>query len=387
MTSLTRVPGKRAQGTPARGSAERRGRTRGPEGCAQAGEGDRGVAEGDEIPGGGDRTPAHGDGTTRTATSRTTTLRRGLLVTASWLVVLAVTWLVPDVPDLSPLAGRTAFLAVLGGVVLAVSVWLALALSVPGAAARLLHWSWWYVAVAAWFVIWEVTTAKTGWLRAPHFAPPETLLSDFWEDRGLLWGSFWASTRLLLVGFAVGAVSGFFTGLAMGWSRVANYWIHPVLQSIGPVPAGTLLPLVFVVIPTPQLGSIFMIAFGVWFPMAVLTRAGIASVARGYFDVAQTLGAKGRFLVWRVAIPGALPSIFTGLFMGLGASLGALALAELLGVRSGLGWYISWVKGWADYPKMYVAILIMVLLCRTLIVLLFRVRNSVLSWEKDLVRW
>ncbi len=386
MTSLTRVPGRRATGTPARGSADRQDGAGGPESHAPAAQDGSSVAEGHGPSAEGDEVPGDG-GATRTATPRPTTLRRGLLVVASWIVVLAVTWRVPDVPDLSPLAGRTAFLAVLGGVVLVVSVWLALALSVAGAATRLRHWSWWYVAVAAWFVVWEVTTAKTGWLHAPHFAPPETLLSDFWEDRSLLWGSFWASTRLLLVGFAVGAVSGFFTGLAMGWSKVANYWIHPVLQSIGPVPAGTLLPLVFVIVPTPQLGSIFMIAFGVWFPMAVLTRAGIASVARGYFDVAPTLGAKARFLVWRVAIPGALPSIFTGLFMGLGASLGALALAELLGVRSGLGWYISWVKGWADYPKMYVAILIMVLLCRTLIVLLFRVRNAVLSWEKDLVRW
>ncbi|MFF2269115.1 ABC transporter permease [Cellulosimicrobium cellulans] len=311
-------------------------------------------------------------------------LARGALVVGSWAVVLAVTVLVPDSLAVS---GRGPWTVVLVVVLAILAAWVVVATRNARAAARLEYWSWWYVAGAVWFVVWEVTTAKTGWLVEPHFAAPEVLLADFWEDRALLWTSFWSSTRLLLIGFAVGAVSGFFTGLAMGWSRIANYWIHPVLQSIGPVPAGTLLPLVFVIIPTAELGSVFMIAFGVWFPMAVLTRAGIASVARGYFDVAQTLGASSRFLVWRVAIPGALPSIFTGLFMGLGASLGALALAELLGVRSGLGWYIQWVKGWADYPKMYVAILIMVLLCRTLIVLLFRIRNRVLSWEKDLVRW
>lgn len=306
------------------------------------------------------------------------------LVVAAWSVTLVVTAAVPDVREY---AARGAWLVVLAAVVVVVVGWALVGLRVPRAGQRLRYWSWWYVAVALWFLVWEVTTAKTGRLVEPHFAPPEALLADAWEDRTLLWSSFWASTRLLLVGFAVGALSGFFTGLAMGWSKVAHYWIHPVLQSIGPVPAGTLLPLVFVILPTPHLGSVFMIAFGVWFPVAVLTRAGIASVARGYFDVAQTLGASSRFLVWRVAIPGALPSIFTGLFMGLGASLGALALAELLGVKSGLGWYIQWVKGWADYPKMYVAILIMVLFCRTLIVVLFRIRNRVLSWEKDLVRW
>lgn len=308
----------------------------------------------------------------------------GAAVVGSWAAVFAVSALLPSAYDGAATGGYAAFLGV---VVVAALVWAVVALRTPRAAAALRHRAPWAVAVAAWFVFWEVSTTKTGWLRLPHFAAPQILVDAFWADRGLLWASFLSSTWLLAIGFAIGAASGFGTGLIMGWNQHANYWIHPVLQTIGPVPAGALLPLVFVILPSIFSGSVFMVAFGVWFPMAVLTRAGIAAVPRGLFDVAQTLGASRRFLVWRVAVPGALPSIFTGLFMGLGASLGALALAELLGVKNGLGWYIQWAKGWAAYPKMYVAIVVMVLFCRTLMALLFRVRNAVLSWEKDLVRW
>nr|WP_269781590.1 ABC transporter permease subunit [Nocardia bovistercoris] len=213
------------------------------------------------------------------------------------------------------------------------------------------------------------------------------MLLVFYEEAGILASSTWHSLVLLLIGFGIGAVAGLSTGIAMGWSKLASYWGNPVLQTAGPVPAATLLPVVLVLFPTTYSGSIFMVAFGVWFPVAVLTRAGIAGVGRGYFDVAQTLGASRNFLIWRVAVPGALPSIFTGLFMGLGASLGALAVAELLGVKNGLGWYIQWTKGWAAYPRMYAAIVLMVVVCRTLMLVLFRIRNRVLIWEKDLVRW
>lgn len=255
------------------------------------------------------------------------------------------------------------------------------------AALRLRYRTPWIGLIGVWMLVWEFGTAKTGLLRPPHFASPQQMLLVFYTDAEILAASTWHSLVLLLTGFVIGSVAGVSTGIAMGWSKIASYWGNPVLQTAGPVPAGTLLPVVLVLFPSTYSGSVFMVAFGVWFPVAVLTRAGIAGVPRGYFDVAQTLGASKRFLIWRVAVPGALPSIFTGLFMGLGASLGALAVAELLGVDNGLGWYIQWTKGWAAYPRMYAAIIIMVVVCRTLMLVLFRVRNRVLIWEKDLVRW
>jgi NitT/TauT family transport system permease protein len=173
----------------------------------------------------------------------------------------------------------------------------------------------------------------------------------------------------------------------MGWSKAVNYWLHPLLRVIGPVPATAWLPVVFVVFPTSFSASIFILALATWFPVAILTWSGVAGVSRSYYDVARTLGASNRFLVWKVAVPAALPSVFVGLFMGLGNSFVTLLVAEMLGVKAGLGWYIQWVQGWAAYPKMYAALIIMAVLFSGLISLLFRVRNRVLAWQKGVIRW
>ncbi|MQY25775.1 ABC transporter permease [Nocardia aurantia] len=303
---------------------------------------------------------------------------------ALWVLDAVATLAVPDsLHAAAPLAAGLLWTAV--AVVL--SAWAMHGRRQRASALRLRHWTPWLTVLAVWILVWECSTAKSGWLQPPYFASPQHMLLVFYEDAGILASSTWHSLLLLLIGFGIGALAGLGTGIALGWSRLASYWGHPVLQTLGPVPPATLLPLVLVLFPTSYSGSVFMVAFGVWFPVSVLTRAGIAGVPRGYFDVAQTLGATPRFLIWRVAVPGALPSIFTGLFMGLGASLGALAVAELLGVKNGLGWYIQWTKGWAAYPRMYAAITIMIVVCRTLMVILFRIRNRVLAWEKDLVRW
>jgi NitT/TauT family transport system permease protein len=193
--------------------------------------------------------------------------------------------------------------------------------------------------------------------------------------------------RLLAGGYLIGAAVGFSAGVAIGWSRAIGYWIHPILRFVGPLPATAWLPLAFFVFPSSRSASTFLIALATGFPVTVLTWSGVAGVSSAYYDIARTLGASQRFLIFKVAIPAAMPYVFVGLFMGLGNSFAVLVVAEMLGVKSGLGWYLQWAQGWAAYANMYAALFIMALLCSGLITLLFRLRDRLLSWQKGLVRW
>ena len=111
----------------------------------------------------------------------------------------------------------------------------------------------------------------------------------------------------------------------------------------------------------------------------------IARLAK--WDVARTLGAGPRYLIFRVAIPAAMPSIFIGLFMGLGTSFLTLIVAETVGVKAGLGWYISWAQGWAEYGKVYAALVIMAVFFSSIMTLLFKVRDRILVWQKGTIKW
>ena len=245
----------------------------------------------------------------------------------------------------------------------------------------------WLIALALFLAAWEAVTAKLGLLPLPFFPPPQAILEVVIDDRARLLAGVFASFRLLATGYFLGAAVGFVTGVAIGWSQRAGYWIHPVLRFIGPLPATAWLPLAFFVFPSSFSASIFLIALATGFPVTVLTWSGIAGVNRAYYDIARTLGASQRFLVLKVAIPAAMPHVFVGLFMGLGNSFAVLVVAEMLGVKAGLGWYLQWAQGWAAYANMYAALLIMAFLCSGLITMLFRLRDRLLSWQKGLVRW
>lgn len=245
----------------------------------------------------------------------------------------------------------------------------------------------WLLALGLFLTIWELATAKLAWLPLPFFPPPQSIVEVYTDDFPKLFDSIVASVKLQLGGYAIGGVIGFITGVSIGWSRSAGYWIHPILRFIGPLPATAWLPIAFFTFPSSWSASTFLIALATGFPVTVLTWSGVASVSNAYYDVARTLGAKPSFLVLKVAIPAALPHVFVGLFMGLGSSFAVLVVAEMIGVKAGLGWYLQWAQGWAAYANMYAALIVMSLLCSGAITLLFKVRDHFLTWQKDTVKW
>jgi len=310
---------------------------------------------------------------------------QGLLAAAFWLATALLVVYAPNASRSWPMTQGLANLCLIvtGLIVLAVILrrW-----SRP-LAVRTARLGPWLIALPLLLSVWELLTAKLAWLPVPFFAPPQALLDVYVDDWRRLADSLFHSAILLGSGVALGALTGFIAGVAIGWSRSIGYWLHPVLRILGPVPSTALLPLCFFLFPSSWSASVFLIALATWFPVTVLTWSGVASVDKAYYDVARTLGANQRFLIFKVAIPAALPHVFVGLFMGLGASFSTLVVAEMMGVKSGIGWYLQWAQGWAAYANMYAALIIMALLCSSLITLLFIVRDRTLAWQRNAVKW
>ena len=308
----------------------------------------------------------------------------GLLAAVSWAVAALITTLVPDGDDW----GHTQELSqILGGIAAVLALAGLFAPRVPVVFNRIRTLGPWLVAIGLFLSGWEIITAKLGWLPRPFFVPPQEILEVYGDEWQKLADCTFHSVLLLSSGYLIGAFAGFTTGVAVGWSRAAAYWGHPLLRFIGPLPATAWLPIAFFIFPSSWSASVFLIALATAVPVAILTWSGVSSVSSSYYDMARTLGASQRFLVLKVAIPAAMPSVFVGLFMGMSSSFAVLVVAEMMGVKSGLGWYLQWAQGWAAYGNMYAALVVMALMCSGLVTLLFKVRDHLLAWQKGLLRW
>jgi NitT/TauT family transport system permease protein len=234
--------------------------------------------------------------------------------------------------------------------------------------------------------VWQIITTGLRLLPLPYFPSPTGVWQSMINDRAVLLESTWASLKLLLSGYAMGVVVALVTGVCIGWYPFARYWGMPLLKVIGPIPATAWVPLAMILLPA-KYSAVGLVALAVWFPVTMLTISGIANTRASYLDVARTLGANQRYLIFRVAIPAALPNIFIGLFMGLGTSFLTLIVAETVGVKSGLGWYVGWAQGWAEYGKVYAALVIMAAFFSSIMTILFKVRDRMLVWQKGTIKW
>ncbi len=252
---------------------------------------------------------------------------------------------------------------------------------------RYSHKSWFAGGFILFFNVLNVVTVKFILLPQLYFPSLNRVLNVYIEDRQFLLKCLGSSFSLLVEGLIFGTIAGIFTGILVGWSLNWNYWIYPIIRILGPIPSSTWIPLALVLFPTPRWAAVFLIAFGVWFQITILTSSGIQSVKNSYFEVSSTLGASNLQNLFHIAIPDALPSMFLGFFNATCSSFVALVAAEMLGVKAGIGWYINWQKEMISYPNVYASLILIAIFCYLFITLQFKVRNKLLGWQKGVIKW
>lgn len=225
------------------------------------------------------------------------TVKHGLVIAGilSWAAFAAATIALPDRTDV--VVEATALTGTIGGVVaLARAVAYGVSFTTSSAASRLRQRLStgvpWLLATGLWFLIWELTTAKSTALPRPYFTPPQQVLGILIEDRVILAESVGNSLLLLTIGLAIGLLAGLVTGVTSGWSRTFNYWQNPFLQIFGPLPSVAAAALIVVSlsqllvqfawirsaldgVPPPEPADVFVFlggtyAFAIWLRLIVL---------------------------------------------------------------------------------------------------------------------
>lgn len=233
------------------------------------------------------------------------------------------------------------------------------------------------------FIVFDLLTLKFAILPLPYFAWLDMVMNSMIADKSFLLESTLASLKLLFTGYFIGAILGIICGIFAGYSKKVDYWIDPFLKLLGPIPTTTWIPVVMVLATSLFGGAVFIIALGVWFQTTLATMTGIKNVDKSYYEAVRTLGASENELVRKIAIPSASPNIFQGLISAMSSACTSLIVAEMLGVESGLGWYITWKSSWADYSSMYGAIILLAITFIIVNMVLKRISNRVLIWQKE----
>jgi NitT/TauT family transport system permease protein/sulfonate transport system permease protein len=138
-----------------------------------------------------------------------------------------------------------------------------------------------------------------------------------------------------------------------------NATINPLVQMFRAIPALAFVPLAIFWFGIGELSKVFLIAWGVFFPVWVNTYLGVRDTNPLLGRAAASLGARG----WRkfafVVIPGALPFIIAGLRVSLSVALVLLVASELAGAAFGVGYLIQMSQQVFRVDYMFVGLIVL----------------------------
>lgn len=225
-------------------------------------------------------------------------------------------------------------------------------------------------------LLWEICARRMGrpWLFPTVTDVAAQLLHPLQDHfaSGSLAGNTVVSLVRVLVGFVLAAVTGVALGLLMGSIRTLRGLLEPLVETMRPLCPIAWLPFaiaVFKLRTVPQLfgirssgtlldhvqlGMVFVLFWGAFFPVLVNTLDGVAGVRRNYLALARTLGASRTQCFMHVYLPASLPMVLTGLRQGIGTCWFVIIAAEMLpGSDSGIGYYLMYA---ADQSAMDIVI-------------------------------
>jgi ABC-type nitrate/sulfonate/bicarbonate transport system permease component len=206
-----------------------------------------------------------------------------------------------------------------------------------------------YLAIIVVVVVWQVV-ASMELVAAGLFPGPVAVAQAWWKwivgppagpfDGTWLMGVGVTAVRVF-IGYAIAAAAGVSVGIFIGYFRTLFAVLDPLIQLFRPIPSVAWVPLAIVFFGFSPFASLFLIAYGSFFPIVVNTTDGVLRSQAQYIQVGAMLGATRPQMLWNVVLPAALPSVFTGLRLGVGIAWILAIVAELIAARSGLGYSLQ----------------------------------------------
>ena len=218
---------------------------------------------------------------------------------------------------------------------------------VRGVSGTLLKWfhdyKWYVLGLLIILAIWQVVMAMgaLGEDFSESFTPVATAKA-FVEmvETGDLTHHMWPSLRRVAVGLGTAVIVAIPIGILIGYFKVLEQMTYIAFQFLRMVSPLAWMPIAIIIFGVGDKAVYFLLWLVAIWPLILNTAAGASRVSQLWINMAKTMGATDKGIMWKIIIPAAIPDMLTGLRLAVGISWIILVPAEMLGVPDGLGYFI-----------------------------------------------
>jgi NitT/TauT family transport system permease protein/taurine transport system permease protein len=229
-------------------------------------------------------------------------------------------------------------------------------------------------------VLWEAVP-QTGLLPELFLPSLSSTLKVLWQDGRIYSHALAVTLYEVAAAMAIACGGGILAGAAVGGLARLRILLLPVVSSLYAVPIVILYP---VFTAWFGVGSESKIAFAgiyAFFPVMLSTAAGIQTIDPQFLLAARSMGATLPQQIARVIIPASLPTVFAGLRLGGALAIIGVVVAEMLTAAAGIGYLVTLNRTILDSPRVFAAILMILLLSIAYYLLSRAIERRFVVWQ------
>jgi NitT/TauT family transport system permease protein/taurine transport system permease protein len=229
-------------------------------------------------------------------------------------------------------------------------------------------------------VLWELVprTGVLAELFLPSLSKTLVVLAQSWDEYA---HALLVTLYEVALAMAIACGGGILVGALVGGLAALRNLLLPVFSSLYAVPIVILYPIFTAWLGIGSESKIaFAGAYG-FFPVMLSTAAGISTIDQSFLLAARSMGATLPQQIVRVIIPASIPTVLSGLRLGGALAIIGVVVAEMLTSAAGIGYLVSKYRTVLDSPRVFAAILMILVLSVAFDLLARAVERRTLAWQ------
>ncbi|MFP6757123.1 MAG: ABC transporter permease [Alphaproteobacteria bacterium] len=236
------------------------------------------------------------------------------------------------------------------------------------------------IVAAGLVAVWQAIV----WLAAtpPYILPGPALVLARWIDSApLILRHAGTTLSEILLGLLFGALIGAASALTLAHFRPARTWLLPVLVISQAIPVFALAPVLVLWLGYGLASKVVMAVLIIYFPVTATFLDGLRRTDPGWLDLAATMNAAPRVVLWKIRVPAALPAFASGLKVAAAVAPIGAVVGEWVGSSAGLGYLMLHANGRMQIDLMFAALLTLAVIAVVLYAVVDRVTRLMVPWH------
>ncbi len=185
----------------------------------------------------------------------------------------------------------------------------------------------------------------------------------------------------IIGGLLVGTLLGISIALAMTYNRTLKYWLQPLLVVSQSIPTFAIAPILIFWLGYGIESKLIITAFMIFFPITSNFFDGLQHTPIAYVDLAKTINANPRQILWHIRIPAALPALASGMRIATAiAPIGAI-IGEWVGASHGLGFLMLEAHARLQIDLVFAILVIIIIFSLSFYAMVDRLLQRLIPWQ------